>query len=267
MASEDFKRFIVEDPDNQYDPSFRIYRYDTVPLITTFVSTPNIHIPITMQTSDPKIKKEDLAKLTENEWEYMGRLTPEQLDAENTIYSFFLGLTGINTSGIGDIAGLIAGFSDSIPGWHEPESYDVYKVIPANPITTTIRVLVPVQGEPEPTVPSDEKEKPDEGIVSQIQIPDGSKVVYVRGEEVYLANIPTREVFQLTNDEIFDFSADLSPDGNLIVFTRVQSDYTADIWLMDVETRRIAKLTGEEKGGAFPGSSTINLLKSSEAMY
>jgi len=153
MYSEDFERFIVKDPDNQYAPSFRINRHDTVPLITTFVSTPNIHIPITMQTSDHKIRKGDLAVLTENEWEHMGRLTPEQLDAENMIYSFILGLAGINLGVASDGLGKISGISDLVSGWQEPEFYDVYNVIPASPITTTIRVLVPVES-PKPKIPT-----------------------------------------------------------------------------------------------------------------
>jgi len=155
----DFEGFVVEDPNNNYAPLFRVYPHNAVPPITTHVPVPNLHIPLTMRASGPAIREVDnssddgraldnLVEHAKNEWIYLGRRTPEQLDAENKVYSFILGLAGINTSVVSDIAGKIANISDLIPGWHEPKFYDVYEIIPTNPITTTIRVLVPVQGKP-----------------------------------------------------------------------------------------------------------------------
>ena len=105
-----------------------------------------------------------------------------------------------------------------------------------------------------------EEQPKEEAIAYEIpKIPDGSKVVFVKIEDVapayrtgyplamYLANFSTKEVFKLTSGKFNDMHPDLSPDGKLIAFSSNMGD-EYDIWLMDIETRRIAKLTDENLG-------------------
>ena len=261
LDSPNFEGFIVEDPTNRYAPSFRVYPNTTVPPITGSVPPTPLYVPVTMRTSGPKIREvkdpsnekqglDNLVEHAKNEWLYLGRRTPKQLDAEDEIYSFIVGLAGVNTSVVSDVAGKIADISDSISSWHEPEFYDVYVVIPTSPITTAIRVLVPVQREPKPapivTPPSD-----------KTQIPDGSKVVFESEGKIYLANIPTKEVFHLTPPSQQQSNLehpDLSPDGKLLVYssarllTSRKGIETDNLWLMDIGTGRITKLTTDIAG-------------------
>ncbi len=199
-------------------------------------------------SSAEKQALDNLVEHAKNEWVYLGRRTPEQLDAENKIYSFIVGLAGINTSVVSDIAGKIGDISDSISGWHEPKFYDVYEVIPANPITTAIRVLVPVESKPEPTLEATVK-----AIATPIatstptgppQIQDGSKVVFESGGKIYLANISTKEVFQLTTYPQYGSpgNPDLSPNGKLVAYFEGKGRGDEHLWLMDIGTRRAAKL-------------------------
>ena len=255
LDSTDFEGFVVEDPNNHYATLFKVYPHNTIPPITTHVPAPNLHIPLTMRTSGPAIREvnnssdegqalDNLVKHTKNEWLYLGRRTPDQLDAEDKIYSFILGLAGIDTSVVSDIAGKIADISDSISGWHEPEFYDVYEIIPTNPITTSIRVLVPVKGKPVITPTTTQPQTP--------VIRDGSKIAFAADGKIYLANISTKEVFPLTppSQQQSELERpDLSPDGKLMVYSSVrvltsrkgiESD---NLWLMDIGTGRIAKLT------------------------
>ena len=151
-----FEGFLVEDSTNNYLSSFRLYPHNSMHSITMYTSGPKIR-----EVNNSSLEGQAIDNLVEHakdNWVYLGRRTPEQLDAENEIYLFILNLVGINLSVISDVAGKISDISDSISSWHEPEFYDVYCVIPKNPITTSVRVLVPVESESESELvaPSDE---------------------------------------------------------------------------------------------------------------
>jgi dipeptidyl aminopeptidase/acylaminoacyl peptidase len=251
IDSEDFEGFLVEDPNNQYAPSFRVNPYIEAPKITTGIITPNRYVAVTMQNSGPEIREisgssaeaqavDSLVQHAKNEWLDLGPRTIEQLDAENELYSIIVeGLTGINTSFLSNVAGTISDISELISGWHEPESYHVYEIVTENPITTTIRVLVPVEGGVEltPTPAPD-----------VLKLSNGSKVPFsiygpTSSRYIILVDILDQKKFVLTDTKYMDaYDPAISPDGRKLVFVSNKDD-NYDLWLMDIASTRIAKLT------------------------
>jgi len=244
--STKFEAYMVEDPKKQYAPSLRIFSGNTIPLITTHISPTDLYIPLTMHNSDsgPKIREvedpsekqgiDNFVEHAENEWVKIGRFTPKQLNAEDMLYSFIIGSAGINTSGFRDFAGMIADISDSIPGWHEPDFYDVYKVIPKNPITTAIRILVPVQDMPEPTIGLEEE------VDGQFKIAFQSK--RDGNMNIYVMNADGSGLKRLTNNPAGDFKPVWSPDGRMIAFES-DRDGNRNIYIMNADGSGLKNLT------------------------
>ncbi len=137
-----FECFIVEDPQETYKTSLRIYPHNSMHTITMNVSGPQIRQVNINSAEGQAIEK--FVEYAGSEWIYMGRRTPEQLDAENEFYLFILKLFGLDFSIISDVAGIISEVTSLITNWEEPEYYDVYRIIPNNPITTSFRILIPV---------------------------------------------------------------------------------------------------------------------------
>ncbi len=140
----DHELFIVQDPYGIYDLSFRIYAHNSTHHITMHMSN---DAPVIREVSNSSEEGQAINNVVQNakrKWLYLGNKTPAQLDTENQTYLFILKLSGRDFTIVSDSAGKISEVSGLISGWEEPEYYDVYYIIPDDPVTTPIRVLIPV---------------------------------------------------------------------------------------------------------------------------
>lgn len=72
---------------------------------------------------------------------------------------------------------------------------------------------------------------------------DGTKVVFVRDEDLFVIDIDGGGLEQLTDNDVFEAFPNLSPDGSQLVFTRA-SGALAEILLLDLTTGEERTLVG-----------------------
>jgi TolB protein len=76
--------------------------------------------------------------------------------------------------------------------------------------------------------------------------PDGSMIAFAapadEGYEIYIRNMDTGEITQLTENEIDDWAPNWSPTGDRIVFTS-NRDENPDLYIIYVDTLTINRLT------------------------
>ena len=63
--------------------------------------------------------------------------------------------------------------------------------------------------------------------------------------DIYRARPDGTAVERLTDSEAVDDQAALSPDGTLVAFVSTRETYKANIWILDLDTRRLRDLTGQ----------------------
>ncbi len=85
--------------------------------------------------------------------------------------------------------------------------------------------------------------------------PDGTKIVYEspadKGFEIYMRDLKSGKVEQLTKNEVDDWSPSWSPDGKKIVFVS-NAGKNVDLYIMDLATRAVTRLTTNEKDDVNP---------------
>lgn len=88
---------------------------------------------------------------------------------------------------------------------------------------------------------------------------DGRWVIYTaenRGQaDIYRVRSDGTGRERLTNDPEFDDQAALSPDGRTVVFVSTRNGGTANIWSMDLATKRTVNLTANRSGNFRPSWS------------
>jgi len=73
--------------------------------------------------------------------------------------------------------------------------------------------------------------------------------------DIYHARPDGTQLERLTDSPAYDDQAALSPDGRRIVFVSTRAGGTADLWMLDVETRRARPLTSGPGGDFRPAWS------------
>ncbi|MFD2937524.1 TolB family protein [Spirosoma flavum] len=64
--------------------------------------------------------------------------------------------------------------------------------------------------------------------------------------DIYRVHLDGTELEQLTNSTALDDQATLSPDGTQLAFVSTREQYLANIWLLNLKTRKLRNLTGQE---------------------
>jgi Tol biopolymer transport system component len=89
--------------------------------------------------------------------------------------------------------------------------------------------------------------------------PDGKWVVFTSERngsgqaDLYRVRVDGSGLERLTDDPTLDDQAAFSPDGNQVAFVSTRGAHTANIWLLDLKTRRLRNLTGGPALQAQPG--------------
>ena len=85
--------------------------------------------------------------------------------------------------------------------------------------------------------------------------PDGKTIAYespgTKGFEIYLRDLATGKVEQLTHNDVDDWSPSWSPDGKKLVFVSNQ-DKNVDLYIIDLKTKTITRLTKNPKDDVNP---------------
>src|SRR5712692_9658623 len=80
--------------------------------------------------------------------------------------------------------------------------------------------------------------------------PDGKWIVFTSerngsGEaDLYRVHVDGSGLERLTDDPALDDQAAFSPDGNQIAFVSTRGAHTANVWILDLKTRKLRNLTG-----------------------
>ena len=89
--------------------------------------------------------------------------------------------------------------------------------------------------------------------------PDGASIVFTSerhgSADLYRVKRDGTGLERLTDSPAYDDQAALSPDGKQLVFVSTRADGTADLWTMDVQTRRAKALTSGPGGDFRPSWS------------
>lgn len=81
--------------------------------------------------------------------------------------------------------------------------------------------------------------------------PDGSRIVYHSGGDIWIMNTDGTDKQQLTTDPGGDFESAVSPDGTMIVFSSNRSG-NDDVWAMDIDGSDQRNLTEHPANEAWP---------------
>ena len=74
--------------------------------------------------------------------------------------------------------------------------------------------------------------------------------------DIYRVHPDGSSLERLTDDPDLDDQAAISPDGNQVAFVSTRGSHTANIWILDVKTRKVRNLTGGRI--AQPETATLN---------
>ena len=80
--------------------------------------------------------------------------------------------------------------------------------------------------------------------------PDGKWIVFTSERngsgqaDLYRVHVDGSGLERLTDDPALDDQAAFSPDGNQIAFVSTRGAHTANIWILDLKTRKLRNLTG-----------------------
>src|SRR5260370_21814879 len=80
--------------------------------------------------------------------------------------------------------------------------------------------------------------------------PDGKWIVFTSERtgsgqaDLYRVRVDGSGLERLTDDPTLDDQAAFSPDGNQIAFVSTRGAHTANIWILDLQTRKLRNLTG-----------------------
>src|SRR6478736_4395676 len=89
--------------------------------------------------------------------------------------------------------------------------------------------------------------------------PDGSSIVFTSerngSADLYRVRSDGSGLEQLTDSPAYDDQAAFSPDGKRLVFVTTRNGGTADLWTMDLQTRRARALTSGAGGDFRPSWS------------
>jgi Tol biopolymer transport system component len=89
--------------------------------------------------------------------------------------------------------------------------------------------------------------------------PDGASIVFTSERDgtadLYRVKADGTGLLRLTDSPAYDDQAAFSPDGRQLVFVSTRSGGTADLWIMDVQTRRAKALTSGPGGDFRPSWS------------
>src|SRR5579863_10702112 len=89
--------------------------------------------------------------------------------------------------------------------------------------------------------------------------PDGKWIVFTSERngsgqaDLYRVRVDGSGLERLTDDPALDDQAAFSPDGNQVAFVSTRGAHTANIWLLDLKTRKLRNLTGGPALQARPG--------------
>ena len=89
--------------------------------------------------------------------------------------------------------------------------------------------------------------------------PDGRWVVFTSersgSADIFRARVDGTAVKRLTDSPAFDDQAALSPDNRSLAFVSTRGDGSTDIYIMDLESRKICNLTNAPGGDFRPSWS------------
>ena len=80
--------------------------------------------------------------------------------------------------------------------------------------------------------------------------PDGKWIVFTSERngygqaDLYRVRVDGSGLERLTDDPALDDQAAFSPDGNQVAFVSTRGQHTANVWILDLETRKLHNLTG-----------------------
>ena len=89
--------------------------------------------------------------------------------------------------------------------------------------------------------------------------PDGNWIIFTSERsgagqaDIYKAHPDGTGLEQLTNDPALDDQASISPDGNHVAFVSTRQTHTANIWILDLKTKKLFNLTAQS---GIPGDSS-----------
>ena len=89
--------------------------------------------------------------------------------------------------------------------------------------------------------------------------PDGKWIVFTSERngsgqaDLYRVRVDGSGLERLTDDPALDDQAAFSPDGNQVAFVSTRGEHTANIWILDLKTRKLRNLTGGPALQAQPG--------------
>src|ERR1043166_7317293 len=89
--------------------------------------------------------------------------------------------------------------------------------------------------------------------------PDGQWIVYTQerggSSDIYRIHPDGTGLEQLTDDPAFDDQGVLSPDNSMLAFVSTRASGTADVWLLDIATKKSRNLTKGNSGNFRPAFS------------
>src|SRR5580765_3939045 len=89
--------------------------------------------------------------------------------------------------------------------------------------------------------------------------PDGASIVFTSerngSADLYRVKADGSGIERLTDSPAYDDQAAFSPDGRQLVFVTTRAGGTADLWIMDLQTRRATALTSGPGGDFRPSWS------------
>src|SRR6266436_3446012 len=80
--------------------------------------------------------------------------------------------------------------------------------------------------------------------------PDGKWIVFTSERngygqaDLYRVHADGSGLERLTDDPALDDQAAFSPDGNQVAFVSTRGAHTANVWILDLQTRKLRNLTG-----------------------